>query len=50
MRDVHELVCRPGGVINNAKAFKVGFAPLPYYDDVIKQPLNSIIGGAHSGR
>jgi sn-glycerol 3-phosphate transport system substrate-binding protein len=34
------------GVINNAKAFKVGFAPLPYYDDVITQPLNSIIGGA----
>lgn len=34
------------GVINNAKGFKVGFAPLPFYDDVIKQPLNSIIGGA----
>lgn len=33
-------------VINNAKDFKVGFAPLPYYDDVIQEPLNSIIGGA----
>lgn len=26
--------------------FEVGFAPLPYYDDVIDPPLNSIIGGA----
>jgi sn-glycerol 3-phosphate transport system substrate-binding protein len=34
------------GVVNNAKDFKVGFAPLPYYDDVIKEPKNSIIGGA----
>lgn len=34
------------GVINNAKDFKVGFAPLPYYDDVITEPKNSIIGGA----
>jgi sn-glycerol 3-phosphate transport system substrate-binding protein len=34
------------GVINNAKDFKVGFAPLPYYDDVIDEPKNSIIGGA----
>jgi sn-glycerol 3-phosphate transport system substrate-binding protein len=34
------------GVINNAKDFKVGFAPLPYYDDVTKEPKNSIIGGA----
>ncbi|MDB5587479.1 MAG: extracellular solute-binding protein family 1 [Devosia sp.] len=33
-------------VINNAKDFKVGFGPLPYYDDVIQEPLNSIIGGA----
>jgi sn-glycerol 3-phosphate transport system substrate-binding protein len=33
-------------VINNAKEFEVGFAPLPYYDDVIKEPQNSIIGGA----
>lgn len=34
------------GVIANAKDFKVGFAPLPYYDDVIAEPKNSIIGGA----
>jgi sn-glycerol 3-phosphate transport system substrate-binding protein len=34
------------GVINNAKTFEVGFAPLPYYDDVIEQPQTSIIGGA----
>ena len=34
------------GVVNNAKGFEVGFAPLPYYNDVIQQPLNSIIGGA----
>lgn len=34
------------GVINNAKDFEVGFAPLPYYDDVITDPKNSIIGGA----
>jgi sn-glycerol 3-phosphate transport system substrate-binding protein len=34
------------GVIANAKDFKVGFAPLPYYDDVTKDPKNSIIGGA----
>ncbi len=33
------------GVINNAKDFKPGFAPLPY-DDVTKEPKNSIIGGA----
>lgn len=26
--------------------FEVGFAPLPYYDDVIDAPMNSIIGGA----
>ena len=34
------------GVINNAKDFEVGFAPLPYYDDEIAEPKNSIIGGA----
>jgi sn-glycerol 3-phosphate transport system substrate-binding protein len=34
------------GVINNAKTFTPGFAPLPYYDDVTKEPKNSIIGGA----
>ncbi len=34
------------GVINNAKDFEVGFAPLPYYDDLIAEPKNSIIGGA----
>ncbi|MBJ6987437.1 MULTISPECIES: sn-glycerol-3-phosphate ABC transporter substrate-binding protein UgpB [unclassified Devosia] len=34
------------GVINNSKDFEVGFAPLPYYDDVIAEPKNSIIGGA----
>jgi sn-glycerol 3-phosphate transport system substrate-binding protein len=34
------------GVINNAKDFAVGFAPLPYYDDMIAQPKNSILGGA----
>lgn len=34
------------GVINNSKEFEVGFAPLPYYDDVIAEPKNSIIGGA----
>ena len=34
------------GVINNAKEFEVGFAPLPFYDDVIAEPKNSIIGGA----
>ncbi|MFD2248692.1 sn-glycerol 3-phosphate transport system substrate-binding protein [Pseudochelatococcus lubricantis] len=34
------------GVVANAKTFAVGFAPLPYYDDVIKEPKNSIIGGA----
>ncbi|GGE18232.1 ABC transporter substrate-binding protein [Gemmobacter megaterium] len=34
------------GVINNAKDFQVGFAPLPYYDDMIAEPKNSIIGGA----
>jgi sn-glycerol 3-phosphate transport system substrate-binding protein len=34
------------GVINNAKDFEVGFAPLPYYDDVTTEPKNSIIGGA----
>ena len=34
------------GVIGNAKGFDVGFAPLPYYDDVVDKPMNSIIGGA----
>ena len=34
------------GVIGNAKDFEVGFAPLPFYDDVIAEPKNSIIGGA----
>ncbi len=34
------------GVINNAKDFTPGFAPLPYYDDEIQEPKNSIIGGA----
>jgi sn-glycerol 3-phosphate transport system substrate-binding protein len=34
------------GVIRNAVDFEVGFAPLPYYDDVIGEPKNSIIGGA----
>jgi len=34
------------GVIRNAEGFEVGFAPLPYYDDVIAEPKNSIIGGA----
>ena len=34
------------GVLNNSKDFEVGFAPLPYYDDVIAEPKNSIIGGA----
>ncbi|MCR6673442.1 sn-glycerol-3-phosphate ABC transporter substrate-binding protein UgpB [Devosia ginsengisoli] len=34
------------GVIANAAGFEVGFAPLPYYDDVIAEPKNSIIGGA----
>jgi sn-glycerol 3-phosphate transport system substrate-binding protein len=34
------------GVIGNAKGFDVGFAPLPYYDDIIDKPMNSIIGGA----
>ena len=34
------------GVILNAKGFNVGFAPLPYYDDVTTDPKNSIIGGA----
>jgi sn-glycerol 3-phosphate transport system substrate-binding protein len=34
------------GVIGNAKDFKVGFAPMPYLDDVIAEPKNSIIGGA----
>jgi len=34
------------GVIQNAKDFKVGFAPLPYDDSVTKDPKNSIIGGA----
>ncbi|MBU1313506.1 MULTISPECIES: sn-glycerol-3-phosphate ABC transporter substrate-binding protein UgpB [Pseudorhizobium] len=34
------------GVINNAKDFTPGFAPLPYYEDEIEQPKNSIIGGA----
>lgn len=34
------------GVILNAEGFEVGFAPLPYYEDVIEEPKNSIIGGA----
>ena len=34
------------GVIINAEGIDVGFAPLPYYDDVIEEPKNSIIGGA----
>ena len=34
------------GVIANTKDYEVGFAPLPYYDDVIEKPMNSIIGGA----
>lgn len=34
------------GVVANAKNFEVGFAPLPFYDDVITEPKNSIIGGA----
>ena len=34
------------GVIANSKGFEVGFAPLPYYDDVTTEPKNSIIGGA----
>lgn len=34
------------GVINNATDFEVGFATLPFYDDVIAEPKNSIIGGA----
>lgn len=34
------------GVVANAQGFEVGFAPLPYYDDVIAEPKNSIIGGA----
>ena len=34
------------GVLANAKTFTPGFAPLPYYDDVTKEPKNSIIGGA----
>lgn len=34
------------GVVANSKEFEVGFAPLPYYEDVIAQPKNSIIGGA----
>jgi len=34
------------GVINNAKGFEVGFAPMPYDDTVTKEPKNSIIGGA----
>jgi sn-glycerol 3-phosphate transport system substrate-binding protein len=34
------------GVINNAKDFKVGFAPMPYDDTVTQDPKNSIIGGA----
>lgn len=34
------------GVIRNATDFEVGFAPLPFYDDVIAEPKNSIIGGA----
>lgn len=34
------------GVILNSEGFEVGFAPLPYYDDVIDEPKNSIIGGA----
>lgn len=26
--------------------FEVGFAPLPFYDDTVESPMNSIIGGA----
>ncbi|WDR04291.1 sn-glycerol-3-phosphate ABC transporter substrate-binding protein UgpB [Devosia algicola] len=33
-------------VVANSADFEVGFAPLPYYDDVIAEPKNSIIGGA----
>jgi sn-glycerol 3-phosphate transport system substrate-binding protein len=33
-------------VLMNSKDFEVGFAPLPYYDDAIQSPMNSIIGGA----
>jgi sn-glycerol 3-phosphate transport system substrate-binding protein len=33
------------GVVANTD-FEVGFAPLPFYDDVIESPMNSIIGGA----
>jgi sn-glycerol 3-phosphate transport system substrate-binding protein len=32
-------------IVANAE-FDVGFAPLPYYSDVIEKPMNSIIGGA----
>jgi sn-glycerol 3-phosphate transport system substrate-binding protein len=34
------------GVILNSEGIDVGFAPLPYYDDLIEEPKNSIIGGA----
>ena len=34
------------GVILSSEGFEVGFAPLPYYEDVIEEPKNSIIGGA----
>ncbi|AUM74431.1 sn-glycerol-3-phosphate ABC transporter substrate-binding protein UgpB [Paracoccus jeotgali] len=33
-------------VVENAKDFDLGFAMLPYYDDVEGAPQNSIIGGA----
>jgi sn-glycerol 3-phosphate transport system substrate-binding protein len=32
-------------VVANAE-FEVGFAPLPYYSDIVETPMNSIIGGA----
>jgi sn-glycerol 3-phosphate transport system substrate-binding protein len=34
------------GVLLSAEGFEVGFAPLPYYEDEIEEPKNSIIGGA----
>ena len=34
------------GVILNSEGIDVGFAPLPYYEDIIEEPKNSIIGGA----
>jgi sn-glycerol 3-phosphate transport system substrate-binding protein len=32
-------------IVANAE-FDVGFAPLPYYSDIVEEPMNSIIGGA----